>query len=323
MTISDEMRKLIKKNFKEGLSKEKIATLFNISLRSVYRILGEKCTKTKVSLRKRKITKTLECIKRGFNAVKRSGKLINSSRIKTKLPIDISRRTIRRYISYYTKIKFRRVPRQTILTNLQKIKRVEIVRDWICSKIDPDAIIFSDEVPFTLDGSDNAYSYIDKDGMVRNMRLHKGGTIMLWGAITYEGHFVFKVIEGYINSKKYCKVMEEKLVPLVNNINRSYIYQQDNARCHVSRFSQEYFRNKTIPLLRWPPNSADLNPIEHLWGIIKQNVYDGTLFNSKDQLWTKIMQVISLITPETIRSLYKSFLRRMCDILCNGGSKIV
>ncbi|KAJ8894003.1 hypothetical protein PR048_006611 [Dryococelus australis] len=42
-------------------------------------------------------------------------------------------------------------------------------------------------------------------------------------------------------------------------------FQDDNARCHVSRAAMQWYADKNVRRLDWPAKSPDLSPIEHLW----------------------------------------------------------
>jgi len=48
-------------------------------------------------------------------------------------------------------------------------------------------------------------------------------------------------------------------------------FQQDNAPCHKARIISNWFleQDNEFTLLKWPPHSPDLNPIDHLWDVME------------------------------------------------------
>ena len=51
-----------------------------------------------------------------------------------------------------------------------------------------------------------------------------------------------------------------------------FIFQQDLAPENSAKATSTRFKDHGIPVLNWPANSPDLNPIENLWGIAKRKM---------------------------------------------------
>jgi len=53
-----------------------------------------------------------------------------------------------------------------------------------------------------------------------------------------------------------------------------FTFQQDNAPAHRAGDTVEFLSRNTpdfIPMLLWPPNSPDLNPVDYeVWGVLQQ-----------------------------------------------------
>ncbi len=67
-----------------------------------------------------------------------------------------------------------------------------------------------------------------------------------------------------------------------------FIFQQDLAPAHTAKCTKSWFIDHGVTVLDWPANSPDLNPIEHLWGIVKRKLRD-TRPDNADELKTAII----------------------------------
>jgi transposase len=146
---------------------------------------------------------------------------------------------------------------------------------------------------------------------------------MVWGAICRGGKSDIVIMtrdetskrNGY-TSKSYQWALEEGLLLIYDGMRR---FQQDNAKIHVSQSSIEWLMEHGIEFIDWPAHSPDLNPIEHIWKLLKLRT--RKLFPHLEHLKkneTNIVELIkciklawAAITTEEINNLINSLPRRV------------
>ncbi|GFX81990.1 transposable element Tcb1 transposase [Trichonephila clavipes] len=98
------------------------------------------------------------------------------------------------------------------------------------------------------------------------------------------------------------------------------IFQQDNARTHVTRIIQRFFVNHQIELLPWPNRSPDLSPKENIWSMVAQRLTQITPpASTPDQLWQRVEAARSAVPQEHILSLFETMPRRVTAVISNNG----
>ena len=148
---------------------------------------------------------------------------------------------------------------------------------------------------------------------------------MMWLCIEVAGRARLTLCEPRQNSQAY---QDTILTPNLNFIKRRggnrgrapIVFQQDGATCHTSVSTRGFLaRNGVQVLPEWPPNSPDLNPVEHCWAWIARRLI-GQNFASAEALEAGVRRIWAQRPPDLLLRLFASMPSR-CEavIKAKGG----
>ena len=105
-------------------------------------------------------------------------------------------------------------------------------------------------------------------------------TIKVWACISPFGVGPLVRYSGSMDHIKYIDILNTYLMqayPKLRGTNTrpgTLLFQQDNAGAHRDHHTKAWLKDNRVYTLEWPSFSPDLNPIENLWGILQDKLYD-------------------------------------------------
>ncbi|KAG1142073.1 hypothetical protein G6F37_012705 [Rhizopus arrhizus] len=155
---------------------------------------------------------------------------------------------------------------------------------------------------------------------------HGGGSIILWGCITSRGpEYACRVYDGAMDSQVYMHILfttYRESLAYYGLKHRDVFFQHDNDPKHKSRHTTKWISDNGISVLKdWPPQSPDLNPIEHVWRQLKSKLsrYD-TRPKSIDNLWKRIDKEWNSFTENDMQPYYESMPKRIAAVIKRRGN---
>jgi transposase len=151
-----------------------------------------------------------------------------------------------------------------------------------------------------------------------------GGSIMVWGCMTAQGVGYMAKIDNGLDADLYCEILKSDLMQTLEYYELEadqVIFQQDNDPKHTSKKATQVLKELSLDVLKWPAQSPDLNPIEHLWDFLKRKLADyPTQPKGMLELWDRVKETWESIDKETCLHLIKSIPRRIEAVLkARGG----
>ena len=147
-----------------------------------------------------------------------------------------------------------------------------------------------------------------------------GGSIMVWGCFSWHGVGNLAPIHGIVSADKYVAILTENLEEstLKMDLDEEWMLQQDDDPKHTAKKTKNFLQDCETEVLEWPPQSADLNPIEKFWSLLDAEISLGKRYNKTvflNDLQLKFQQT----DPNYLEKLVESMPRRLEAVIRSRG----
>ena len=128
------------------------------------------------------------------------------------------------------------------------------------------------------------------------------------------------LVNGIMDRFQYVNILANNLQESIDMMEIDEpIFQQDNDPKHKSNHAKSYFEQCSFPLLDWPSQSPDLNPIEHIWEYMTRELH-GFKAKNKDELFKKVEEIWYKTPLSLVHKPVDSMKNRVLEaIKANGG----
>lgn len=221
--------------------------------------------------------------------------------------------------------------RKPFVSNANRLLRIKFAREHMNWSVEKWArVIWTDETSFERVRSRGVMYYYkdcfnDHKQVSRPSVQKGGGSIMFWGCFKNDRIGLGRFLSGSINATVYQDVLQHEALDSIAEFANDgrFIWMHDNAPPHRAKTTVDLIANFGWKTLQWPPFSPDLNPIENLWQIVKNQVYSGSSFQTIEELKDAVDQVWSdLDRSDTLRNLIASMPYRMREVIRRKGHPI-
>lgn len=217
--------------------------------------------------------------------------------------------------------------KKPFISKTNKKKRFAFARDHVDK---PQSfwnnVLFSDESKFCIFGM-NGRGIVwrkpatewNKENLFPTVK-HGGGGVMVWGCMASNGVGNLEFIESTMDKFQYLNIIKKNIPESATKLGlgNHFMFQQDNDPKHTAYIVKLWLLYNVPKQLHTPPQSPDLNPIEHLWDLLERRIRQHSI-TSKNMLKEKLLEEWSKIRPEDTKVLVDSMGKRLKEVLFRRG----
>ena len=186
-----------------------------------------------------------------------------------------------------------------LIREANRIKRKEWCEQQLADREDFKNVIFCDECSVQLDHHGRLCFRQKLQPRRLKGRPKHPAKIHIWGGISVCGATQIVMFSGNMDAIRFGEILKASLLPFIQQCHpRGHRLYQDNDPKHTSKYIEKFFEKNRIVWWRSPAESPDLNPIENIWGSLKQYLRTQYKPHNLDELKQGIMRFWNTLTPE-------------------------
>ena len=185
---------------------------------------------------------------------------------------------------------------------LNKRKRLMWCKEELRKKDDFSNVIFTDESTVQLE--QHSKICFRKHLKPRNLKQRAKHPMKLhiWGGISARGATRIIMFSGIMNARRLARILEAGLLPFIaEKFSDGHRLFHDNDPKHASEYIESFFKSKGVNWWPTPPESPDLNPIENIWGSLKQYLRTSYKPRNLQELKDGIERFWVSLTPDVCK----------------------
>lgn len=211
---------------------------------------------------------------------------------------------------------------RTVISQKNLLKR-KIYCEANMNIINGQDVIYTDESLFELNRVTARVFKFKRAATPEIEKLSTWTRQMVWAGVSLKGKTQIHFIEGWINNRVYVDVLRHARQDILRLFTSNFYFVQDNARPHVHKNSIRYIKRWITPNIKdHPPQSPDLNPIELVWGRLKDMV-EAKRPRNKQELRQAIEECWAQIPMSFIRGCIRGLPGKMAKALEDADKKMI